>query len=93
MNIDEAQDIAMRTLVEYTEKDKYMILGDRTKEFDIGWTFFAERKEFIETGNPLLQGPGVGWIFVDRETGAAELLSSAISTERSVDEIRTKKLE
>lgn len=92
MDINEAQVIATRSLVENTEKDKFLILDDKTREFDIGWTFFAERRKFIETGDPLFRGPGLSWIFVDRETGAVEFLSSALSPEQAVDEIRNKKL-
>ena len=86
MNIEEAEDIARRALAEIVEPGKHVFLRENAKEVDIGWLVFAERRSFVETGDPNMQAPGLNWIFVDKDTRKVEFISSAMSPEAAVED-------
>ncbi len=60
-----------------TWKVEMALVSEHTTEHDFGWTFIAQSKAFVESGEFLDLAVGHGEIIVDRYTGAVWLTGSA----------------
>ncbi len=63
-----------------------LLLLDETIEFEYGWTFFYNSKEYIETGNIMMALGGNGAIIVNRYDGSLLQTGSAHPTEIYIED-------
>ncbi|WP_211324755.1 YrhB domain-containing protein [Chitinophaga skermanii] len=57
-----------------------IILDDETIEFELGWTFFYQSKEFIESGDMMKMLGGNSPIIIDNCNGRLTITGTAYST-------------
>jgi len=65
-----------------------VLQGDRTIESDVGWVFFYDSREFVETGDRAKALIGNAPLLVDRRTGATHLLGTELPVETYLDNYR-----
>ena len=61
---------------------------ERTIETDVGWVFFYESRDFVDTGDPRTSLIGNAPLLIDRVTGATHLLGTTRPVERYLDDYR-----
>jgi Immunity protein 35 len=67
-----------------------MVMNEETLEFDFGWVFFYNSKEYLETGNYSWMLAGNAPLIIDRTTGTLHITGTANSVEYYIDEYRKK---
>ena len=61
---------------------------ERTLATDVGWVFFYDSRDFVETGDPTAALIGNAPLLVDRTTGAMHLLGTERPVETYLDDYR-----
>ncbi|MGH8080531.1 MAG: YrhB domain-containing protein [Lysobacter sp.] len=88
LNLESARSLARARIEELAQAagDEFQILHDPTEEIEIGWIFFYNTTEFVQTKNFSSALAGNGPILVTR-AGAVHELPSAIPWRDAVNEI------
>lgn len=58
-------------------KREYLLLLEKTVEFELGWVFFYQTKDYIESGNILYAVGGNAPIIINKRTGAIHVTGTA----------------
>jgi hypothetical protein len=76
---EQATDIANGYISEKSKRSKHILLlmPERTIEFELGWVFFYQTKDYIETGDPLKRLIGNAPIIINKQTGAIHVTGTA----------------
>lgn len=75
----------LKTLIVLPPTDLVLLL-DETIEFEYGWAFFYQSKEYMETGDIMKALGGNGAIIVNRYNGELSQTGSAHPTETYIEE-------
>ena len=70
------------------ERTTHQLVIARVDEYDIGWVFFYNSKEYVETGNFLYALAGNGPLIVDRVDGKLYATGSGQPVEFFIEEFR-----
>ena len=80
----EARALIEKQIIELGADVEWMILDDQTLEYDWGWAFFYQSREFVETGEPSAMLAGNAPYLVNRETEEVVLTGTAYPVEHYV---------
>ena len=69
-----------------TANDEYALIDTETEEYDGGWVFFYNTKEFLETGDYTRALAGNGPIYVDK-FGRVHRLPTAIPWQEAIKSV------
>jgi len=72
------------------QRDAFVILSDKTIEDPLGWVFFYQSREFIETGKATARLVGNAPILVRRDTGELRVLGTARPVEDYLEAERAR---
>ena len=90
ITLDQAQQLAFRALNETGEPGQMVIDPNKIEEHDFGWLFTPRTPEFLETGDPKYNIPGVGRLVIDRYTGEATFLPTFMPPETALEQFIEK---
>ena len=85
ITLQQAEVIAQRELDAIGTPGEMVIDRARTKTLEFGWLFRAETRRFLETGDPRHRIPGVGALVVERDSGEASFLPTAVPPDRALE--------
>jgi len=76
---DQAINIANEYVLEQNKITNYVfiLLLNQTVEFELGWVFFYQTKEYFESGNIMYAAGGNAPIIIDKRTGAIHVTGTA----------------
>jgi hypothetical protein len=85
---EQALFIANAYIEDKNKKSKYVFLLqlEKTIEFKLGWVFFYQTKEFIETGDLFQSAVGNAPIIVDNRTGAVTVTGTRFGIKKYIEE-------
>ena len=86
----DAIDIASAYVQKKARESKYnlMLLLENTIEFELGWVFFYQSKEFADTRSFLEMLGGNAPIIVNKKNGSITETGTAYPTEKYIDDYR-----
>ena len=62
--------------------------SEKTMDTDVGWVFFYNSREFVETGDPRASVIGNAPLLIDGRTGLVHLLGTERPVEAYIDDYR-----
>lgn len=74
--------------METSDSGPLILLNDATLEFDFGWVFFYNSKDYVETGNYSSMLAGNAPLIVDRTTSTIHVTGTANSIDYYIDQYR-----
>jgi hypothetical protein len=74
------QDLSKGSLVDL------LLIPEETIEFEYGWVFFYQTKEYIETGDVMQMAVGNAPIIVDKNSGELKLTGTGYPVEYYIEE-------
>lgn len=85
---DQAMESASEYVLEKTKMSKYTLLlqPEKTIEFKLGWVFFYQTKDYIESGNFLDSAVGNAPIIVDKRTGVIHVTGTKYPVEKYIED-------
>ena len=75
ITINQATDMVVEYIRKYQDHD-FIVMNDKTKEYEFGWVFFYAPRRAIEERNKNFMVPGAGPIAVNRDGHLYELGTS-----------------
>ena len=84
ITLDQARAIALQILDETGEPGQMVIDPSIIEEHEFGWLFTPRTPEFLKTGDPKYNVPGVGRLAIDKFTGEATFLPTFMPPERAL---------
>ncbi|MEL6998889.1 MAG: YrhB domain-containing protein [Pseudomonadota bacterium] len=84
LTLQDAEAIAQREIDAIGTPGEMVVDRKRTQTRAFGWLFRAETKRFLETGDSRHRIPGVGILAVERSSGVATFLSTALPPEQAI---------
>lgn len=93
INEKQAQLIAQEFIMQIESKSFYKLalLPDNTIEFDLGWFFFYQSKEFVDTQNIMYALGGNAPIIVNRFDGSVEITGTGEPIQFYIDQYVKRK--
>ena len=84
ITLQQAEAIAQRELDAIGTPGEMAIDRKRTRTLEFGWLFRAETRRFLETGDSRHRIPGVGPLVIERRSGEASFLPTAVPPDRAL---------
>ncbi|MFB6455595.1 YrhB domain-containing protein [Chitinophaga sp. Hz27] len=83
LSLVDAKEVAITYLEKASERSKIdlRLLEDETIEFEIGWMFFYQSEEFIESGDIMKMLVGNSPIIIDKRNGDLSIPGTAYPSE------------
>lgn len=85
LTLQKAEEIAQREIDAIGTPGEMIVDRKRTQTRDFGWLFRAETRRFLETGDPRHRIPGVGILAVERSSGDATFLPTAMPPDKAIE--------
>lgn len=86
-----AAEVIAREHVQRASKESghdFVLMDDRTIEFDLGWVFFYSTREHVETGDVRKAVPGNAPILIGKADGQVHPTGTAQAAQYYIDKFR-----
>lgn len=90
---DQEINIANELILEKNKSAKraYFMQLDKTVEFELGWVFFYQTKDYIESGNLLSAAGENAPIIIDKRTGAIHVTGTVYPVNKYIVDFLSRK--
>jgi hypothetical protein len=86
INKKKAIQLAEEWLVKQSTQYDFVMLHEHTLEFEAGWVFFYQTKEYVETGDITKMTGENAPVIVDKETGTLHVTGTLLPVEKYMRE-------